>query len=160
LRDEDRFPTRRFLTCKSCGRAYTASLSGVDSCPSCNTPSRPEDIVGGKVKSVASGGHLLITITGSGYRMQDLEELKLHIDRALQGDPKTLAFHFDGASFLDSGTLGLLVRAVQEMTRRERPTSLVTSDAQVLESLQVMDLDRILTVHPTLEAYRQGLSRN
>jgi anti-anti-sigma factor len=110
------------------------------------------------VKSAASGGHILITIKGSGYRMQDLEELKLHIDRALLDDPPTLAFHFDGAAFLDSGTLGLLVRAVQEMTRRERPTGLITADPQVLESLQVMDLDRILSVYPTVEAYRQGMA--
>jgi anti-anti-sigma factor len=148
----------RFLTCNSCGQAYTASLSGVNSCPSCNAPARADDVVGGKVRSVALRGHFLITVTGSAYRIQDLEELKLHIDQALQGDPKTLAFHFDGASFLDSGTLGLLVKAVQEMTRRERSTALVTADEQVLESLQVMDLDRILAVYPTLEAYRQGLA--
>lgn len=160
MRDEDRFPTVRFLACRACGKTYTASLTGMDSCPACNAPAGPEDILGGKVTRVASGGHVLVTVKGSGYRMQDLEEIKLHIDQALQGEPESLAFHFDGASHLDSGTLGLLVRAVQEMTRRERPTALVTSDAQVLESLQVTDLDRILTVYPTVESYRKGLAGN
>ena len=53
--------------------------------------------------------------------------------------------------------LAQLVRTLQEMTRRGKATFIITGDAQVLESLQILDLDRVLPVFPSLEAYLAGL---
>jgi anti-anti-sigma regulatory factor len=158
LRDEDNFPTMRFLTCPACGHAYTASLTGENACPRCQAPARPGQIPGNRVGRSVQKGHILFTIPGPFHKIQELEELKLHIDSSLEGQPESMAFHFDGASFLDSSMLGQLVRTLQEMTRRGKPTYIVTGDAQVVESLHVLDLDRILTVFSGLAEYRAALA--
>lgn len=158
MRDEDKFPTMRFLTCQSCGHAYTASLTGVNTCPRCQTPARTGDAPGNRIGKTVVNGHVLFTVSGPIYKIQELEELKMEIDFALKGQPESVAFRFDGASYLDSSMLAQLVRTLQELSRRGKPTYVITNDAHVVESLQVLDLDRVLTVYPTLEAYAEGLA--
>lgn len=158
MRDEDRFPTMRFLTCPACGQAYTASLSGVDTCPGCGTPARPGSAASAQVQRTRQGSHVLLTVKGPRYKLQEVEDLRFEIDRALKEDPDSIAFHFHGASFLDSSMLGQIVRTLQEMTLRGKSIFVITDDPQVLESLQILDLDRVLTILPGLEAYRAGLA--
>jgi anti-anti-sigma factor len=158
LRDEDKFPTMRFLTCPACGHAYTASLSGEDSCPRCQASVRQGRSQAPRVRRTQQGSHILFTVAGPIYKIQELEDLKFEIDRALKETPDSIAFHLEGASYLDSSMLAQLVRTLQEMTRRGKATFLITADAHVLESLQVVDLDRVLTVIPSLEAYQAGLA--
>lgn len=148
----------RFLTCKACGHAYTASLSGFDSCPRCQTPARPGKDPRGVERSEDSG-HVLLTVAGPIYKMTELEALKVSIDEALKGGPESMAFHFDGASYLDSSMLSQIVRTLQEMSKRGKPTYVITGDTQVLESLQILDLDRVLTVLPSLDAWRRTFGR-
>ena len=157
MRDEEKFPTMRFLTCPVCGHAYTASLSGENSCPRCQAPARRGDARTVRVRRTQQGPHILLTIAGPIYKIQELEDLKVEIDKALRETPETIAFHLDGASYLDSSMLAQLVRTLQEMTRRGKATFIITGDAQVLESLQILDLDRVLPVFPSLEAYLAGL---
>lgn len=157
LRNEADFPTVRFLTCKSCGQGYTASLSGVNACPRCQAPAGVGDVQGSRVTRTEAGGHVLLTISGPLYRMQELDELRRHVDAALDAGAGSLAFHFDGASRLDSSMLGQIARAVQALSRQGRPAYLVTWDPQVVESLRVVDLDRVITVLPTVEAWREAL---
>lgn len=102
-------------------------------------------------------GHILLTISGPIYKMKELEDLKVQIDLALKDMPESVAFHFDGASYLDSSMLAQLVRTLQELSRRGKPTFVITGDAQVVESLQILDLDRVLTVFSSVEAYREGI---
>lgn len=159
MRDEDKFPTMRFITCRSCGQAYTASLSGVNSCPQCGTVAERRAAAGKRVLRTDIGKHILLTVTGPIYKIQEVEEVRGEVDDAFREQPESMAFHFDNASYLDSSMLSQLVRTVQEMTRRSRPTFVITGDAQVLESLQILDLDRVLTIYPTLEEYHVGLTQ-
>jgi anti-anti-sigma factor len=147
----------RFLTCPACGHAYTASLSGVNTCPRCRTPARSGEEGGNRIERRETGGHVLLTVSGQMYTIKDLEALKGHVDQVLEGEPASLAFHFDGASFLDSSTLAQLVRAVHEMTRRGKPTYVITGDPQVVETFEMMDLNRVLNLVPSLDAYRNSL---
>jgi anti-anti-sigma factor len=147
----------RFLTCRVCGHAYTASLSGVNSCPRCRTPARPGEEGGNRIERRDTGSHVLLTVTGHMYTIKDLEALKGHVDRVLEGEPASLAFHFDGATFLDSSSLAQLVRAVHEMTRRGRTTYVISGDPQVVENFEMLDLNRVLTLLPSLDAYRNAL---
>lgn len=158
MRDEGRFPTMRFLTCRACGQAYTASLTGVDTCPRCQAPAHPSDTRDERISKVIEDGHWLFTISGPMYKIKDLEELKIHLDEALRGDPESLAFRFERVSYLESSMLAQLVRAVHELTRRGKPVYVITGDAQVVESLQILDLDRVMTLLPSLEAYRTALA--
>lgn len=147
----------RFLTCRACGHAYTASLTGHNTCPRCRTPARPGDDRADRVTCLDLDGHTLITVTGPMYKLKELEDLKGHIDHALSGDPGSMAFHFDGVGYLDSSMIGQMVRAVQEMTKRSKPTYVITSDPQLVEALQILDLDRVLTVLPSVQAYKATL---
>ncbi len=159
MRDEGKFPTVRFLACRSCGQAYTASLSGVNTCPRCRAPAGPDDVRGSRVERMEEDGHVLLTVSGTLYRMQELEELRRHVDVALETGTASVAFHFVGVSYLDSSMLGLLARTLQAMTRRGRPAYLVTSDPRAIEALRVVDLDRVMTVFSSLEAYREERDR-
>ena len=136
MRDENKFPTMRFLTCPACGQAYTASLTGENSCPRCQVPARPAAAPPGRIHRTRQGAHVLFTIQGHQYKLQELEYLRFEIYRAMKEGPETIAFHFDGASYLDSSMLAQIVRTLQEMTRRGKATFLITDDAQVMESLR------------------------
>lgn len=158
MRDESRFPTLRFLTCPACGEAYTASLTGENYCPRCQAPARPGDASPAKIHRTRQGAHILLTLLGPQYKLQELEDLRFEIDRAMKESPETIAFHFSGASYLDSSMLAQLVRTLQEMTRRGKATFVITDDSQVLESLQILDLDRVVAIFPSVEAYREALA--
>lgn len=157
MRDEHQFPTMRFLFCQACGQAYTASLTGENSCPKCQTPARPGAASVAQVHRTRRGIHILLTVQGPKYKLQELEDLRFEIDRAMKDGPESIAFHFRGASYLDSSMLAQIVRTLQEMTRRGKATFIITDDSQVLESLQILDLDRVVTIFPSVEAYRAGL---
>lgn len=156
MRDEENFPTMRFLTCRACGHAYTASLTGENSCPRCRTPASSGQASGAKIRRTREGAHFMLTVHGPIYKIQDLEDLRVEIDAALKESPESLAFHFSGASYLDSSMLAQIVRTLQVMTSRGKSTFVITGDPQVLESLQIVDLDRVLTIFPSQEAYRAG----
>lgn len=157
MRDEEKFPTMRFLNCRGCGHTYTASLTGVNSCPRCRTPAQPGEEGPNRIERRDTGGHVLLTVTGQMYTIKDLEGLKGHVDRVLEGEPASLAFHFNGASFLDSSTLAQLVRAVHELTKRGKSTYVISGNPQVVENFEMLDLNRVLTLIPSLEAYRNVL---
>jgi len=158
LRDENNFPTMRFLTCRACGQTYTGSLSGENSCPRCQAPARDGMDSAARVHRSYQGSHILLTVQGPKYKLQELEDLRFEIDRSLKEGPESIAFHFRGASYLDSSMLAQIVRTLQEMTRLGKATFVITDDAQVLESLQILDLDRVLTIFPDVEAYRARLN--
>lgn len=153
VRDEEQFPTVRFQKCKACGEVYTGSLSGQNTCPKCHTSSEkvlPED---NRFKFIVSDGRALITVMGTVYKIQELEELKEEIDRAVEADIVCLAFVFEGTSFLSSSIINLLVKTVQTLSLHGKNTYVITEDLQVLESLHMMNLDQVLRVLPNLETY-------
>ena len=158
MRDENKFPTMRFLTCQACGQTYTASLSGENHCPGCQAPARDGSASAGRVHRSCQGTHILLTVQGPKYRLQELEDLRFEIERSLKEGPESIAFHFSGASYLDSSMLAQIVRTLQEMTRQGKATFVITDDPHVLESLQILDLDRVLAILPNVEAYRASLS--
>lgn len=155
MRDEDQFPTVRFQKCKACGEVYTGSLSGENICPKCHTISDkllPEE---NRFKFTITDGRALITVAGTLYKIQELEELKEEIDRAVETNIVSLAFLFEGTSFLSSSLINLLVKTVQSLSLHGKKTYLITEDLQVLESLHMMNLDQVLRVLPNLEKYSE-----
>jgi anti-anti-sigma regulatory factor len=156
LRDEEKFPTVRFLKCQACAHVYTASLTGENICPRCNIPAYPE-IKDPRVLKESQGGHVLFTILGPLYKIKELEQLKGQIEASLGEEVDSLAFAFDNTSYLDSSTLNLLVKAMHSLSLRNKPTYVITDDPHVLESMQMVDLDKVLTVLPSLERYREAL---
>ncbi len=98
-------------------------------------------------------GHVLISILGSAYKIQQLEELRREIEKALHSDLQSLAFGLQEAAYLNSSLINLLVMAVKILSAQKKPTYVITEKAEVLESLSSMDLDRVLKIVPNLEVY-------
>jgi anti-anti-sigma factor len=157
LRDEDQFPTVRFQKCKACGQVYTGSLSGENACPKCHAPAEPQIPDGGRFSYEFAGIHALFTVTGTVYKIQELEEMKVQIDQVLARNPGSIAFALQESSYLNSSMINLLVKTMQTLSLQGKPTFIITNEAQVLESLQMMDLDRVMRIVPSLEKYRAAL---
>jgi hypothetical protein len=154
LRDEEKFPTVRFLKCRRCGEIYTGSLTGINNCPKCLTAATPEDVGGRSFRKEKIGEHILFSVTGTVYKLQELENLKADIEASLGGHSDSIAFAFEGSSYLDSSLINLVVKTMQTLSQRGKSTYVITQDLHVLESLQVLNLDRVLTVLPTVAGYR------
>jgi hypothetical protein len=157
LRDEENFPTVRFHKCKACGHVYTGSLSGDNACPKCQAPTEPEIPEGGRFQLELNGTHALFSIVGTVHKIQELEELRAQIDRVQTRAIDSIAFAFQDSSYLNSSMINLLVKTMQALSIQGKPTYIITNEASVLESLQIMDLDRVMRIVPTLEKYRAFL---
>lgn len=160
MRDENQFPTVRFHKCRACGHVYTGSLTGDNVCPACHAPALKDvgDPAGARIQRHVEGAHALFTITGNLYKIQELEELRAQINEVVDQEVESVAFAFEKASFLNSSTINLLVKTMQTLSVRSRPTFIITAEQEVLESLQMMDLDRVMRIVPDLETYKDALA--
>jgi anti-anti-sigma factor len=158
VRDEDQFPTVKFHKCKTCGHVYTGSLTGDNACPACRTPAQKDTPPGGQIKREQEGAHALFTITGNVYKIQELEELRSQIQEVIAREVDSIAFAFEKSSFLNSSTINLLVKTMQTLSIHGKPTFIITDESEVLESLQIMDLDRVMRILPDLEQYKAALN--
>jgi hypothetical protein len=113
---------------------------------------------GGQIKRLVEGAHALFTITGNIYKIQELEELRSQINEVVDQEVESIAFAFEKSSTLNSSTINLLVKTMQTLSIRSKPTFIITDDEEVLESLQIMDLDRVMRILPSLEKYKAGLA--
>ena len=158
MRDEDQFPTVRFHKCRACGHIYTGSLTGDNACPACHVPALRDAPPGSLIRRDVDGAHALFTITGNIYKIQELEELRSQINEVVEQDVESIAFAFEKSSFLNSSTINLLVKTMQTLSIRSKSTFIITDDEEVLESLQIMDLDRVMRILPNLEKYKAALA--
>lgn len=99
----------------------------------------------------------MFTITGTMYKIQELEELRAQINEVVAQEVGSIAFAFQQSSFLNSSTINLLVKTMQTLSIHGKPTYIITNDNEVLESLQMMDLDRVMRILPDLERYKSAL---
>jgi len=158
MRDEEKFPTVRFMKCGHCGNVYTASLTGVNACPKCQAPARPEESKALPFLKENNGKHILYSVSGTVFKGRDLDALKTEIEAGLAREHESIAFSFGASTYLDSGLINLLVRTLQAQGSRGKPTYVVTKDHQVLESLQMLNLDKALVFFPTLQKYRESVA--
>src|SRR4051812_8319993 len=102
MRDEGDFPTVRFRKCSACGKIYTGSLTGADACPICHTAFRAEEPRDSAVSLTRIGSHVLFSIQGSVRKLGQLEDLRGQVEGALADNPDSIAFAFEGSSYLSS----------------------------------------------------------
>lgn len=158
MRDESNFPTVRFRKCAACGKVYTGSLTGVDTCPMCHTPFRVEEPEEATVSRSSRDGHVLFSIRGAIRKLGPLEELRGQIETALAENADSIGFALENSSFLNSSLINLFVKTMQSLSVLGKPTFIITRDADTLESLQMMDLDRVMRVLPDRESYDAALA--
>jgi anti-anti-sigma regulatory factor len=157
LRNEENFPTVKFHKCRACGQVYTGSLSGQNNCPKCREPAQSQVFDAGHFKLVRQGRHALFSIQGSVLKIEELEVLRAQIDELPMHETDSMAFEFQSSAYLNSSLIGLLVRTLQTLSKQGKPIFIITSEASTLESLQTMDLDRVMKIVPSLEKYRAAL---
>lgn len=158
--DEERYPTMRFHTCSDCGQVFTGSLTGVNVCPNCHKPlGRRAAEPFFKVSQVGGqgGNHIAVHIRGGSYRIGDLADLKAALEKAEAEVPRSIAFLFDGDSVLDSGFLNLMARTVYQQSRTGRKVFVAAQNPHMLESLQVLGLDRVVTVLADEGSYQEAV---
>jgi hypothetical protein len=156
--DEERYPTVRFYTCRSCGHVFTGSLSGQNACTRCNlvvAPSQPKTFFGIETH----GEHFCLRIHGGSYRIGDLADLKIALEKAEKTSPASIAFLFDGESVLDSGFLNLMARTVYLQSKVGSTVYVVAQQPHILESLQVVGLDQVIAVLPDEKSYRAAIQK-
>lgn len=156
MQNENRFPTVRFRKCKACGHVHAGSLTGDDSCPICGKSSEKKP-PGEQIRKRMEGSHALFTVTGTLYKISELEELKAQIDDVIALDAESIAFAFQASSYLSSSTINLLVKTMHSLSVHGKPTFIITDDQEVLESLRMMDLDRVMRICPSLEHYKASI---
>jgi anti-anti-sigma regulatory factor len=135
---------------------YTGSLSGQMVCPSCGfeKTASASDLFW----TIANeGGHLFCRFTGSKYRLKALESLKRDLEKALQPLPLSFALKVGQGSFFDSSLINVLIRSIREMTEASRPIFVISSDPEVLETFQIMDLDKLVFLVSDEESYAEKL---
>jgi anti-anti-sigma regulatory factor len=86
-----------------------------------------------------------------------LEDLRAQVEVALAETPDSIAFAFAGSSYLNSSLINLLVKTMQSLSIRGKPTFIVTRDEDTLESMQMMDLDRVMRILPDQESHRAAV---
>lgn len=155
--DEELYPTMRFYTCPDCGQVFTGSLTGENACPSCRRPMKKRSDESFYTLS-ENQKHVAIHIRGGGYRIGDLAQLKQALEKLEAKMPDSIAFLFDGNSVLDSGFLNLMARTVYLLSQQGRRVFVVAQDEHLLDSLQVLGLDRVLVVLKDEKAYQEALT--
>lgn len=152
MRDEESFPTVPFITCPQCGSVYTGSLSGQMQCPNCGfeKTASPAELTWSFARD---GGHLLCRFQGSKYRLKSLEGLKRDLETALHPIPLSFALKLESGCFFDSSLINVLIRSIRELTQVSRPIFVISSDPEVLETFQIMDLDKLVHLVADEAAY-------
>ncbi len=158
LRNEEDFPTVKFHKCRSCGQVYTGSLSGQNTCPSCQEPAQAGVVDAGHFKLIRQGRHVLFSLLGPAHKMDELEALRAQIDELPILETDSIAFEFRNSAHLNSSLVGLLVRTMQSLSIQGKPIFIIAAEPATLESLQIMDLDRVMKIVPSLEKYQEALA--
>ncbi len=157
MRNEEDFPTVKFHKCRACGQVYTGSLSGQNACPNCQIPSQTQVLNVGHFKLARQGRHVLFSVLGPAHKVEELEALRAQIDELSMLETDSIAFEFRNSAHLNSSLIGLLVRTMQSLSIHGKPIFIIATEPATLESLQIMDLDRVMKIVPSLEKYQEAL---
>ncbi len=84
--------------------------------------------------------------------------LKDLIEKAESEGFASLAFVLRSCNYLNSTLVNLMVKALKEAYRMEKPAFIVTEDEATRESLHMLGLDRVVSVFSSFRSYRDALS--
>ncbi len=156
MRNEEKYPTVRFLKCKNCGHIFTESLSGENQCSNCQAAFQPEKDFPFWLEKQSLHGHVRMTIMGTLYKIKDVELLKVEVAKSLDENPKSLAFEFKSSSYLDSTVIHLLAKSIQRLSQEMKKACIITDDEHLIESLRTVGLDRVVSILPNFETYQHN----
>jgi anti-sigma B factor antagonist len=94
--------------------------------------------------------HLVMELEGE-LDLNNAPELREALNSAIDAQPQHLVVDLNQVAFLDSTTLGVLVSAFQRMRNAGGELSLCCPHERMLRLFRMTALDRVFTIHPTLE---------
>ena len=90
------------------------------------------------------GGHLLIQVRGTGFRVGDFTVLAAAVNKASKEPLESLAFEFQACPSLDSGSIGHIAMAVRFMIQRGKPVFCIVDHEGIWDSLQTVGLETLI----------------
>jgi anti-sigma B factor antagonist len=79
-------------------------------------------------------------------------EFKQQLLEVIAQGGKDVIVDFSSTTFIDSTTLGVLVGGVKRLRTNEGRLSLVCSDRNITKIFEITGLDRVFTIHESLDA--------
>lgn len=96
-------------------------------------------------------GHTVITVSGEVDVFTAPRLRQVLFDPVLCSQPR-MVVDLEGVTFMDSTGIGTLVAARRWATSRDSEIALVCSDGPALRLLEIVSLNRVFEVHPTVES--------
>jgi anti-sigma B factor antagonist len=103
-----------------------------------------------------SGDLALIRLAGA-VDLYAAPELKECMNRMIGRGTRRLIFDLSRATYIDSTTLSVVVSGMKSLRVRGGTLAVVCPDAGMAKAFAVTGLERVLSVHDTLEAALTGL---
>ena len=135
-----------------------SALVGLDSPPTGNTHPNLDTNSGGThqmnfdVKTEKlSEGQYVISLSGE-VDLYTAPEFKQQLLEVIEQGGRDVIVDLSNTTFIDSTTLGVLVGGVKRLRTNEGQLSLVCSDRNITKIFEITGLDRVFTIHPTLDA--------
>ncbi|MCE6995431.1 STAS domain-containing protein [Saccharothrix sp. S26] len=101
----------------------------------------------------------VVVVTGE-IDSTTVEPVRTHLVDQLDRRPSGLVVDLSGVGFIGSTGLQLLAEAITRAARLAMPLAVVAAHHAVLRPMQITELDRVVTVRPTVdEAVTAVLSR-
>jgi anti-sigma B factor antagonist len=86
--------------------------------------------------------------------MKTAPDLEAHIDEVLDGGARAVIVDLTAVEFLDSSGLGALAAARNHAATTAAALAIVCSNPNLLKLFRITGMDRVLTIHPDLDAAR------
>ena len=111
------------------------------------------------VETIDEGDPVVIAVHGQAD-LHTAPELRNAITAALDGGATGLVVDLSEATFIDSMTLGVLLGAVKRLRPSGGKVGIVCTDAHIRRIFEITLLDRVFSLHTSLDAARAVGSGN
>jgi anti-anti-sigma factor len=110
------------------------------------------------------GGHELknfhiVELMGKIDRLKDSIVLKSYINTLLEGTTTNIALNLSKVTYLDSGALNVLIYAHNTVKRRSGTLVLIEPNEYVRDVLEVVGLDKLVTIYATQKDFENETTR-
>src|SRR5262245_38494770 len=102
------------------------------------------------VTSAVAGLRAVVTASGE-LDVATAPELRSYLHRLVDAGMTTVVVDLTDVGFLDSTTLGVLISAHKRLVETGGSVELVVPHARLLRIFQITGLDRVFTIHSSLQ---------
>jgi anti-sigma B factor antagonist len=115
-----------------------------------------EDAVEFRLITRSVGNSVVIAADGD-VDMKTAPDLQAEVEQTLAGGATAVVIDLTGVEFLDSSGLGAIATARNRAGELNARLSVVCANRNALKLFHITGMDRVLTIHPTVEAATSGV---